>query len=338
MPAGRAKDLRARASEGPWVGPWVRQPGDPAFFDASEAAGITATASAPIGNGHDAFAVLRIATSHPDGPDRLLMNVPALAELAAGARPLLEPGLRARWQAVALRAHLLAVLDEGAFDPVFQPIVRLDDLGIVGFEALTRFRDGSRADDVFAEAARVDLGLDLEIATIEAAIHASEALPGGTWLSLNVSPRILLADGACGLPWPSGRRPTVLELTEHERWTTTPRCAPPSSPWVRTSGSPSTTPAPGYANFSHLVELRPDFVKVDIGLVRGVNADLTRQALIVGLRHFAQATDRDVIAEGIETEAERRTLQALGINLGQGFLLGRPAPVADWAGAKRAAR
>jgi EAL domain-containing protein (putative c-di-GMP-specific phosphodiesterase class I) len=85
------------------------------------------------------------------------------------------------------------------------------------------------------------------------------------------------------------------------------------------------------ANFSHLVELRPDFVKIDIGLVRGVNADLTRQALVVGLRHFAQATNRDVIAEGIETEAERRTLLALGVNLGQGFLFGQPAPASDFA-------
>jgi EAL domain-containing protein (putative c-di-GMP-specific phosphodiesterase class I) len=92
----------------------------------------------------------------------------------------------------------------------------------------------------------------------------------------------------------------------------------------------------GVANFSHLVELRPDFVKIDIGLVRGVNADLTRQALVVGLRHFAQATNRDVIAEGIETEAERRTLQALGVNLGQGFLFGQPAPAQDW-GATRGA-
>ena len=87
----------------------------------------------------------------------------------------------------------------------------------------------------------------------------------------------------------------------------------------------------GVANFSHLVELRPDFIKVDISLVRGVNADLTRQALVVGLRHFAQAMHREVIAEGVETEAERRTLLALGVELGQGYLLGRAAPAEAWA-------
>ena len=81
----------------------------------------------------------------------------------------------------------------------------------------------------------------------------------------------------------------------------------------------------GVANFNHLVELRPQFVKVDIGLVRGVNADLTRQALIVALVHFAAATDCRVIAEGIETEAERAVLERLEVQLGQGYLFGRPA-------------
>jgi EAL domain-containing protein (putative c-di-GMP-specific phosphodiesterase class I) len=81
----------------------------------------------------------------------------------------------------------------------------------------------------------------------------------------------------------------------------------------------------GVANFNHLVELRPQFVKVDIGLVRGVNADLTRQALIVALLHFAHATDCQVVAEGIETEAERAVLEELEIPFGQGYLFGRPA-------------
>ena len=86
----------------------------------------------------------------------------------------------------------------------------------------------------------------------------------------------------------------------------------------------------GVANFNHLVELRPQIVKVDIGLVRGVNADLTRQALIVALLHFAGATDCQVVAEGIETEAERAVLERLEIQFGQGYLFGRPAPAGAW--------
>jgi EAL domain-containing protein (putative c-di-GMP-specific phosphodiesterase class I) len=79
------------------------------------------------------------------------------------------------------------------------------------------------------------------------------------------------------------------------------------------------------------VELRPAFVKVDIGLVRGIDADLTRQALMVGLLHFASESASQTIAEGVETEEELATLRRLGVPLAQGYLLGRPAPVADLA-------
>jgi EAL domain-containing protein (putative c-di-GMP-specific phosphodiesterase class I) len=86
----------------------------------------------------------------------------------------------------------------------------------------------------------------------------------------------------------------------------------------------------GIANFSHLVELRPDFVKIDASLVRGVDTDLSRRALVVGFVHFAAAAGCLVIAEGIETEAERATVAELGVRLGQGFLLARPAAAETW--------
>ena len=86
----------------------------------------------------------------------------------------------------------------------------------------------------------------------------------------------------------------------------------------------------GIANFNHLVEMRPSFIKLDISLIRGVNADLTRQALIVGLGHFSRTIGHTIIAEGVETRAERTTLLALDIHYGQGYLLGRPAEVSAW--------
>ena len=82
----------------------------------------------------------------------------------------------------------------------------------------------------------------------------------------------------------------------------------------------------GFASLRHILELRPDFVKVDRSIVAGLDADPARQALIVGLSHFVGAIHCRLIAEGIETEAERATLQTLDIRLGQGYLLGRPLP------------
>ena len=81
----------------------------------------------------------------------------------------------------------------------------------------------------------------------------------------------------------------------------------------------------GFASLRHVVELRPNYVKLDIGLIRGIGEDDARQALVAGMVHFANETGCALIAEGIETEDELEALQQLGIRLGQGFLLGRPA-------------
>ena len=65
-------------------------------------------------------------------------------------------------------------------------------------------------------------------------------------------------------------------------------------------------------------------MKLDIGLVRNINADPARQALIARLANFAVKQRTTIIAEGIETEAELATVRSLGIATGQGYLLGRP--------------
>jgi EAL domain-containing protein (putative c-di-GMP-specific phosphodiesterase class I) len=71
-------------------------------------------------------------------------------------------------------------------------------------------------------------------------------------------------------------------------------------------------------------------VKLDVGLVRGIDTDLTRQALMVGLLHFASESAGQTIAEGVETEAELATLRRLGVPFAQGYLLARPAPAETW--------
>ena len=83
----------------------------------------------------------------------------------------------------------------------------------------------------------------------------------------------------------------------------------------------------GFANFRHILELRPAFVKLDVSLVRGIDDDAAKQALVAGMTHFSRMTGRRLIAEGIETVAEADTLRMLDVRLGQGFLLGRPAPL-----------
>jgi EAL domain-containing protein (putative c-di-GMP-specific phosphodiesterase class I) len=85
----------------------------------------------------------------------------------------------------------------------------------------------------------------------------------------------------------------------------------------------------GFASLRHVLELHPAFVKLDRSLVTGLESDQARQAMIVGLKHFAGATGCRLIAEGVETEAELGELRRLEVDLGQGYFLGLPLPIND---------
>jgi len=229
-----------------------------------------------------------------------------------------------------VRSRLSKVLRGAAFQPVFQPMVDLVTGGCVGFEALTRFADGTAPNLVFADARFAGLEAELELATVGTAIEAARGLPRGTWLSLNVSPALLAGNRQLAGTLAKADRPVVLEVTEHvavedyaRLRAAVQRLRPPVRVAVDDAGS-------GVANFGHIVELRPAFVKLDVGLVRGIDTDLTRQALMVGLLHFASESAGQTIAEGVETEAELATLRRLGVPFAQGYLLGRPAPAETW--------
>jgi EAL domain-containing protein (putative c-di-GMP-specific phosphodiesterase class I) len=84
----------------------------------------------------------------------------------------------------------------------------------------------------------------------------------------------------------------------------------------------------GFASLRHILELRPTFVKLDISLVRGIETDEVRQALAAGLDHFALRSGCHLIAEGVESEGEATALQLLGVEFAQGYLFGRPEPIA----------
>ncbi|HET7520692.1 MAG TPA: EAL domain-containing protein, partial [Candidatus Limnocylindria bacterium] len=207
---------------------------------------------------------------------------------------------------------------------VFQPVVRLDDRTVVGYEALTRFTDGSSPLQRFAEAERAGLAIDLEAAAMESAMHAAAALPAGPWLSVNLSPAVLpnlrqLASLAAG-----SVRPLVVEITERmaiDDYGAARRLLRRHLPEARIAVDDAGA---GFASLRHIAELRPSIVKLDMQLVRNVHRDPAREALVAGMVHFAAASGCELIAEGIETEQERRALVRLGVTLGQGFLLGRP--------------
>lgn len=82
-----------------------------------------------------------------------------------------------------------------------------------------------------------------------------------------------------------------------------------------------------YGSFKSVMALVPDYIKVDLSLVRGIDKDSPRQELLRALHAVAGKLGGQIIAEGIETSEELETLQALGIPYGQGYLFGRAAPL-----------
>jgi EAL domain-containing protein (putative c-di-GMP-specific phosphodiesterase class I) len=214
---------------------------------------------------------------------------------------------------------------------VFQPIVELDGGAFVGYEALTRFEDGVAPDVRFDEAAAVGAGLDLELATLRAAVADSAALPAGAWLNLNCSPQLIMAGSALRGIIAGIDRAIVLEVTEHAEVSDYEQFRAAVSALGSRVQLAVDDAGAGYSSLRHILELRPAFVKLDRSLVTGLESDDVRRAMVAGLLQFARGSGCRLIPEGIETQAELVALRGLDIKLGQGFLLGRPAPIEELA-------
>ncbi len=326
---GRAAIVRARSQAGPWSEYVTRDPAD-GWLAGDVAAGLRAVAYGPIRHGDHVDGALVIGTFDEPFARTLVEKMPGIVSLSMTSSALLADRLHDLRREAGLRDEIGALLASSAFHPVFQPIVDLLSGEAVGYEALSRFDSGQRPDLCFADAWSVGLGAELELATLAAAVEAGKQLPAGAWLDLNVSPRLLAEPGRLReILWEAGR-PLVLEVTEHELiddYDVVREAVRELGHDIRLAVDDAGA---GVANFGHIIDLRPDFVKLDIGLVRRVNANLGRQAMVVGMRHFARTAGCRLIAEGVETVEEAATLTALGVEFGQGYLFGRPEPVDAW--------
>jgi PAS domain S-box-containing protein len=334
LPPGRAATVLEQAAGGPWARYAQSDPDDGGLRAAAIEGGLKAVAYGPIVHGDQVVGTLVLGTFDGRFARMVVEEMPGIVSFGIASSALLAERMYRRRETAGLKQLVSGVLAARAFHPVFQPIVDLEGGHVVGYEALTRFDSGQRPDLVFADAWSVGLGPDLEIATLEAAVAAGKQLPTGVWLDLNVSPR-LLTDPERLRPvlWQAGR-PLVLEVTEHEvieDYDLVRGAFHALGNDVRLAVDDAGV---GIANFGHIIELRPDFVKLDISMVRRVNAHLGRQAMVVGMRHFSLTVGCRLIAEGVETAEEAQTLTALGVEFGQGYLFGRPEPVETWAAAK----
>lgn len=330
VPRRRTAYLVEQANRGPWIERWVDRPWHP-YNQLYMELGARAVAYAPVRDGEQVIGFLHITSTADNAAEQLADRLPALVEFADIAGTLISAKIAARTEVEAVRQGIRRIMRDGSFMPVFQPIVDIMRDEIVGYEALTRFADGVAPDVRFAEAAKVGLGDDLELATLRRALDAAHGLPHGPWLNLNTSPHLVVESEELRRLVAATEADLVLEVTEHAAIADYPafqRAVERLGPRVRLAIDDAGA---GFASLRHILELRPAFVKLDRGLISGIDTDDARRALVAGMRHFAHTTGMRLIAEGVESKAELAVLRELDVHLAQGFLLGRPQPIGEAA-------
>ncbi|MEO3386983.1 EAL domain-containing protein [Mesorhizobium sp. CAU 1741] len=269
------------------------------------------------------------ARPNPSLNDRDLQVMRMFADLAAHQ---VSRDRDAEWDAQSRRRRIQQVIVEQAFTPVYQPICDIRLGGPVGFEALCRFAgEPYRSPDKwFAEAVEAGLGIELELAVLQAALVGLKVLPASTYVSFNASPETIVSGKLVDAFGDAPRERIVLEVTEHAPVADYEQLGAALRP-LRDSGVRLAVDdaGAGFSSLQHIVQLNPDIIKLDMALTRSVDADPARRALASALIHFAHEMGSTIVAEGIESEAELSTLGMLGITKGQGFLLGRPVPLQD---------
>lgn len=218
------------------------------------------------------------------------------------------------------------------FDFAFQPIVSLKNRAIFAREALARGPGGESALSVLSQVTRENrFRFDQDCRS--RAIERASDLSMTESLSINFIPNAMANPRACiqrtlavagerGFALPR----LIFELTEGER-VDDPEGLARIFKEYRELGIQTAIDdfGAGYAGLNLLARFRPDFVKIDIDLIRDIDVDPTRQIIVESVVSLCLKLGIIPIAEGVETAGERESLASMGIDLMQGFLFARPA-------------
>lgn len=250
-----------------------------------------------------------------------------LAEMVA---EYLEFRESVRRDADRCRRRIQALLDDrSSLRIVFQPLVVLATGRLHAVEALARFSDGRPPDVVFAEAWAAGLGVELELTAVRAALAHLDQIPSPIRLGINISPATLASaefhSAIGGLP--KGR--VAFEITEHDAVASYAALGGARAR-LSTCGIRLTIDdvGMGFSGLNHVIELTPDTIKLDRAVVKDVDSNPLKAALVEAFVAFGTRADILLIAEGIETAAELDTLRAMGVPVGQGYHLGCPGDLA----------
>jgi EAL domain-containing protein (putative c-di-GMP-specific phosphodiesterase class I) len=222
---------------------------------------------------------------------------------------------------------------------VLQPIVDVLTGVADGVEALARFDSPQPPEEWFAQAQPMGLRLPLELAAARTALAALDRPGHAGYLSLNLSAEAILSEDFAALVAATDPRRLVIEITEHEAVEDYEAVARalyrPRAAGMRVAVDDAGA---GYASLKHVLNLRPDFIKIDLSLVRDIHLDEVRQVLVALLAAFAGSVDAVLVAEGVEQQAELDTLVELGVRHMQGYFLCPPCADPPSTGFRRPSR
>ena len=211
-----------------------------------------------------------------------------------------------------------------------QPLAELSTGQVAGYELLSRFEGAIAAtpDRWFTAAEHWGVNARLQGRVLARAVELRSELPSGAFLTVNVEPHLLTDPLVAGpLLEQSDLTRIVVEITEHTR-AKDPAAFAALLEQVRARGAmiAMDDAGTGHAGLTRLLQLRPDIVKLDRELISGIDTDQVKRALVEVLGDFVGRMDGWVLAEGIETLEELDAIVRLGVPLGQGWALARPAP------------
>ncbi len=226
------------------------------------------------------------------------------------------------------------LFEEGRIEAVYQPLVRLADRHLAGYEALARprgFRPDTDVEGLFAAARDAGLHRDLDWACRRAAVRWAHELPAGAPLFLNVGVWALIDplhdvdQMLLLLRWTGiDPRDVVLELSEREAVHDLDRLRAVMAAY-RVHGFRFSIDdvGEGHSTLDMLAAGAPDFIKIARSLVSSADHPGARAAInaVVAFGRSASAT---VVAEGVQTAEEAARMEAMGVALGQGYWLGPP--------------
>ncbi|MEO7369921.1 MAG: EAL domain-containing protein [Ilumatobacteraceae bacterium] len=231
------------------------------------------------------------------------------------------------------RRRIQRVLDDPSMlSIVFQPVVDLFTGDVIAVEALARFNvvPAQPPNVWFDDAHRAGLGVELEMFAISQALGHRSLLPDEVTLTINAGPETIVGPHLRRALMDAAPQRIVVELTEHTSFDHYPGLQAALFALRREGIRVAVDDAgSGYSSLTHILQLAPDFIKLDREMIRGIDIDPVRRALVTSLVAFAGDTGAEIVAEGLETIDELDAVRRLGVRYAQGYYLGRPSPLAS---------